>query len=129
MKRMNETLETVLLYGCATLVVGGLTLGLTAGIHAIPHLNKSVYQAQVRHVEAVSDEYLVFTELENGEKKVFENEDNWIAGKFDSSDIYNDLELGQDYCFKTIGWRIPFLSQYENIIDYRPIGQGEVCDY
>ena len=55
--------------------------------------------------------YLVFTEHE-----VFENTDQFIIGKFNSSDIQNQLEFGYTYKVKAMGWRVPFLSWYRNII-------------
>lgn len=57
------------------------------------------------------DKYLVFTENE-----VFENTDSLMFWKFNSSDIYNEMEEGKTYKVKVAGWRIPFLSMYRNII-------------
>lgn len=55
--------------------------------------------------------YLVYTD-----KEVFKLEDSLIFGQFNSSDIYGMLTEGKTYKFKVIGWRIPFLSMYRNII-------------
>lgn len=63
-----------------------------------------------------SSKYLIFTTLEDGDKKVFENTDAWFAGKFDSSDMYNEFEVGETYTIRTHGWRIPVLSMHENIL-------------
>ena len=35
--------------------------------------------------------------------------------KWDSTDIYNSLEIGEEYEIETTGFRIPFLSEYPNI--------------
>ena len=55
--------------------------------------------------------YLVFTETE-----VFENTDEFFKGKFNSSDVYNQFDIGKTYKCEVIGWRIPLLSWYRNII-------------
>ena len=58
-----------------------------------------------------SSKYLIFCEEE-----VFENTDQWLVGKFNSSDFYKNLKIGKKYNLKVCGWRIPFLSWYRNII-------------
>lgn len=55
--------------------------------------------------------YLIFTDNE-----VFENTDQFILGKFDSSDLYNKLEVGTSYHCLVVGHRVQFLSWYRNII-------------
>ena len=61
---------------------------------------------------------------ENGHKymvyckgEVLSNEDSWIFLKFSSADLYNELEKGKTYKCTIAGWRIPFFSMTENIID------------
>lgn len=55
--------------------------------------------------------YLIFTENE-----VFKNEDSLLFFKFDSSDVYNSLEIGNEYCVQVNWYRFPCLSMYRNII-------------
>lgn len=55
--------------------------------------------------------YLIFTSEE-----VFKNTDAWYFGKFKSSDIYRDLEVGKSYLIKVSGYRVPMFSEYRNII-------------
>lgn len=62
--------------------------------------------------------YLVFTD-----KEVFENTDEFLRFKFNSSDIYAKLKDGQTYEFTLIGWRLNFFSMYRNIIDVRSNSQ------
>ena len=38
-----------------------------------------------------------------------------FKGKFNSTDLYNQLEVGKTYKVKTTGKRIHFLSMYKNI--------------
>lgn len=71
---------------------------------------------KVNRVENIAkggdSKYLVFTENE-----VFENTDTLLRFKFDSSDIYNEIEVGKKYKARVYGWRVRFLSWYRNIVD------------
>ena len=69
-----------------------------------------------RVVDGDDSKYLVFTDSE-----VFQNVDSWIYLKFNSSDYYNDIQVGGSYELQVAGWRIPFLSRYRNIVDYREL--------
>lgn len=79
------------------------------------HFNDTEVIATVNDKESVSSKdshtYLIFTD-----KGTFENSDSLFRGKFDSSDWYSQIEKGKTYKFTIIGWRIPFLSAYKNII-------------
>lgn len=66
-----------------------------------------------RIVVKESSKYLIFTDRE-----VFENVDSLWALKFDSSDYYRNIRVGQ-FCTLTVtGFRIPVLSSYRNIVGY-----------
>lgn len=39
-------------------------------------------------------------------------------GHYDSADVYADIDEGKTYEFTTVGWRIPFLSMFPNVIEY-----------
>ena len=66
-----------------------------------------------------TDKYLIYTDI-----GTFENTDEWLCGKFNSSDIYGRIKIGDTYEFTVIGFRIPFLSAYQNIIEVKHIEQG-----
>lgn len=57
--------------------------------------------------------YLIWTE----EGEVFENTDQLMVGKFNSSDIQGQLKVGKKYHCSTIGIRNQFFSWYRNIYD------------
>ncbi len=59
--------------------------------------------------------YLVFTD-----KETLCNKDSLMYLKFNSSDIYGEIQPGATYRFNVYGWRIPFLSMYRNIISADP---------
>lgn len=56
--------------------------------------------------------YIIFTESE-----VFENTDSFLSLKWDSSDLYRDIKVGESCSFKVTGFRVPFLSWYRNILE------------
>ncbi len=105
-----------------------LRVGLTvAGIAALvgscaasPHFDRDTYRATVTEKVVKrydkSDKYLIFTKLEDGSIRIFENTDSLLEGKFSSSDLYAKLEAGKTYDIKTYGWRVPLFSWYENIL-------------
>ena len=91
------------------------------GIFAATSFNDTEYTVTVTDKERVvgnaSSYYLIFTEDQNGEVLVFENTDNIFRGKFDSSNIQGELKIGSTYNITVVGYRIPFLSMYQNIIE------------
>lgn len=58
--------------------------------------------------------YLVYTE-----QGTFENSDSVLDGKFDSSDVQGRFKVGETYTVRVRGYRIPFLSSYQNIVEVR----------
>lgn len=58
-----------------------------------------------------NDTYMIVDTNDNAYKIT----DMLFLGKFDSTDIYNKLEIGGTYKIKTTGYRNNFLSEYPNI--------------
>ncbi len=105
-----------------------LLLGIViAIIIAIPfvqnYYSEKTYTATVTDKDVKnydsSSKFLVFTKLENGETRVFSVEDTLVKGRWNSADDYADIEVDETYTFTVIGWRNPFLSSYENIIEFQ----------
>jgi hypothetical protein len=74
-----------------------------------------------RIVESISDNgiisyYLVFTEA-----GTFKLEDDIVYGNFRSSDWYGDIKSDEVYEFEVIGWRIGYISEYPNIVNYKQL--------
>lgn len=99
-------------------VVLGL-IGITAACNGA-HLDRDTYVGRVTDKQVKrkddTDKYLVFTKLEDGSVRVFQNTDSPLEWKFNSSDIQGELEVGKTYALRTYGWRIPFFSKYENLV-------------
>lgn len=57
------------------------------------------------------------------ESRPFVNEDVWYRFKWDSGTVQNDaIRLkGKPVKIKKYGWRIPVLSQYENVVSIKEV--------
>lgn len=101
------------------------------GYEAIFCFNDTAYEITVTDKERIyegngdssSSKYLVFCDDENGNSIVFENTDCFIRGKWNSSNIQGELKEGNTYRITVVGYRVPFLSMYQNIIGVESINQ------
>jgi uncharacterized membrane protein len=59
--------------------------------------------------------YMLIIETAQG-REVFVNKDNLFFWKFNSSDVYANLNEGETYLFTSVGFRFPLLSMYKNIV-------------
>ena len=107
------------------LVLGVLILLGSASIKAVfQHTTIEYYKVTITDKERISvgsgedisHKYLVFAD-----ENVFENTDSIFHWKWDSSTVQSKLEKGKQYSIKTYGWRVPFLSWYENIVSVKAI--------
>ena len=97
---------------------------LLIGQEALFNFNDTEYTITVTDKERIytgsgdnsSSKYLVFGDDQNGNSLVFENTDCFIRGKWNSSNIQGQLKVGNTYKITVIGYRVPFLSWYQNII-------------
>ena len=107
------------------IIVAIVVVLIMVGISIYLSFNDTEYVATITKTERIETDgeskYLIYCKLENGEIRVFENTDTILRGKFNSSDIYADLQIGKTYKFTVIGLRIKFLSVYQNIISYEEI--------
>jgi hypothetical protein len=108
-KVVGFVVSAVVLWAC----VWGLVSAHAANLRS----TQEIVTIKVNKAERVGDgnkssKYLIFTD-----KGVFENTDEWYYGKFDSSDLYNEIQAGKSYTCTTVGWRIEFWSSYRNIIN------------
>lgn len=60
--------------------------------------------------------YMVFTK-----QGVFEDTDSLLFLKFNSSDVWGQLEVGRTYRCDTVGWRVPQFSWYPNIVGCKTV--------
>lgn len=97
---------------------GALIISLIGSYHTSERMTNLTIEGKERITVSTSEgntssKYLIFTDRE-----VFENTDSLLRLKFNSSDFYGRIKVGQTCDFTVIGWRIPFFSVYRNIIEY-----------
>lgn len=80
----------------------------------------AIVKSKERIIKDGDSYYLIFTD-----KGVFKNADSFFFLKFNSSDFHNEIDVGEWYVFETIGWRIPIISAYPNIVKYEKINCGK----
>jgi hypothetical protein len=51
------------------------------------------------------------------------DEDSWINGKHNSSNLYGRIEVGHTYQFRIVGYRSGIGSHFANILDMREVPQ------
>lgn len=99
---------------CVTLIVIMIFVGIFY-ICFIGYFNKQNLTITVKDKyiknSKESSKYLVVDE----ENNTYEITDLLFKGKFNSTDIYNQLEKGNTYKVETTGYRIHLLSSYQNI--------------
>lgn len=93
------------------LIVGGCF----GGCVAVTRATEKTVTFTVRRVDDQATrgghKYLVFTD-----HGVYEDKDSFMYLKWNSSDLYNNLQVGHKYTCKTVGMRLPFASSYRNLI-------------
>ena len=78
-----------------------------------------------RITTSTDSKYMIFGKDENGQAVVYENTDNMLRGKWDSSTLQAEMEVGKTYEVQLVGFRNPVFSWYENILDAEPVGVQE----
>jgi hypothetical protein len=121
--------------GCLTAIVTAILLVVIAVI-VVPVMNFSndhKYTVTIADKERVTtsvtkgqtySKYLIYGEDENGKTYVFEDTDTLFRWKFNSSDVYGALKEGETYELTVIGFRVHILNWYENIVDFKAVGNG-----
>ena len=99
--------------------VGGIIYSIAANYNEQTYV-ATVTDKDVRNYNN-SSKYLVFTKTEDEETRVFSVEDSLLRFRWNSSDVYGEIEVGKTYQFTTVGFRFEILSMYENIIDFEEI--------
>jgi hypothetical protein len=107
--------------GFSTFVIIGVLLfvGAIAGGFIIQKSTEKTVTFRVKDKERVQNcnsdgcdsKYLIFTD-----HGTFKDTDALLYFKFNSSDLYGNLERGKTYTCKVNGFRFGFTSSYQNII-------------
>lgn len=95
----------------ATFVILAILAFLGFGIGSYTAADTSREGCVVTDKDRTKDDMRVYTE--NCGTLVVS--DNWFKGVTNASDLYAEIEPGQTYTFKTVGWRIPLFSEFPKV--------------
>jgi len=104
--------EALLVVAVLTIIVVPIAIGVTAYLSS-QHQQTITVNKSERIVDngGKSSRYLIYTK-----QGVYQDTDTLLFGKFNSSDLYSQLQQNKTYSCLTVGWRVPFLSWYPNLI-------------
>lgn len=104
-------------------VLAACLIAVFLGVWGLASLNTHTVTITVSGTDRAwygkGSKWLVLGTDANGEPLVLENTDNLLRLKFNSSDIQAVIEEGETYEAEVVGYRIPILSWYENIISIK----------
>ena len=90
-----------------------------------PHFFRNTYIVTIANKQITRhdniDTYLIYTQMENGNIRVFENANSLLEFKIHSEDVYWGLTINRKYEIKAYGLSIPLLSSYQNIIKVKGV--------
>lgn len=104
----------------AIIVCVALGSALYRPFNKVSNERKVVATVTDKAVKNSEDEskYLIFTETADGQIQTFEITDSLWRGRFDSSDVYAGIKVGNTYRFTVAGSRNQLFSWYPNIYEY-----------
>ena len=117
MYNLKETIATLFIIG-----VVGIIIWCCGKLITIEYQNPQTITCEVKEkwVKRNGERDLYLIKCDN---TVYKISDLLFKGKFNSSDIYASLEVGKTYEIKTTGYRIKFLSDYQNINKYKEVNE------
>ena len=90
-----------------------------------PHFFRNTYTVTITSKRVISrnnvDTYLIYTQMEDGNIRIFEDANSFLEFKIRSADVYWGLTINKRYQIKAYGLSIPFLSYYQNIIKVKGV--------
>jgi hypothetical protein len=120
-QRIKEVKEKMGKFGVAILLI--LVIAAVALPSYVYNSTKATFtdtvtKAWVKSAPGSTDQKYLIETTNHG---VLEDTDNYLYLKFDSSDIYGQLQPGHTYTFTTVGWRIPLLSWYPDVLSVQEV--------
>jgi hypothetical protein len=111
-----------MLVGFVALLLVGAVVAATVGGYFDRTTRTTVVTGKERVCESgnSSCKYLVYTE-----SGTYRLQDSIFIGRFDTSDVYGQIDEDTCYEITSYGWRVPFFSTYPNIedIEERPAAE------
>lgn len=103
----------------AIVIIIGIILILSISM-LFPHFIRNTYKVTITNKQIVkhnnTDEYLIYTQTEDGDIRVFQNTNNFLELKFNSKDLYLAISINREYEVRAYGFNIPILTHYQNIV-------------
>ena len=105
-----------------------IVIVLLSVIMFFPHFFRNTYTVTIANKRVIkrnnTDTYLIYTQTENGDVKIFNNTNSLLEFKINSEDLYWGLIVNNKYEIKAYGFSIPLLSYYQNIISVKGVKIG-----
>lgn len=106
--------------GVAVIALIGVIVSGTIvwGVWGVSYRNEHWATCEVTGKDRGADDgsYRVYTR----ECDTLGNEDSLFRGKYNSSNVWQQIEPGHTYRFRIVGSRLPALSQFANILEVQP---------
>lgn len=116
-KRSFKKLKIGKIIICLIVILGVILL--------FPHFFRNTYIVTVTNKRIITnnytDTYLIYTQNEDGNMKIFKNTNSLLELKTNSESVYWSLIINRKYQIKAFGLSIPLLSYYQNIIKIKGI--------
>ena len=100
------------LFGAGAGLVVGLLVMIPFLSYAETHWNERVVTCTVASKDRTEDDMRIYTE----QCGVFANADSLWRGKTTSGDLWGQVEPGETYAFRVVGWRNGFFSAFPNVL-------------
>lgn len=113
----NQLSERVIIILFAIIIASAIILNLWKPINKAVNERTVTVSVTDKNVKRSDDDdkYLIYTLDEDGETQVFEITDSLLKWRWNSSDLYAKIEVGNTYKFTICGYRWRFMSIYPNI--------------
>ena len=113
MKNVFKRITVIdVIVGVVIILVLFITLGLPFCTRfAEDNITITITDKDIKRSGSEDDKYLIYTD--NGTYEITDTIAYW---RWDSSDLYGSIQVGETYNCTVAGWRIPLLSEYQNII-------------
>lgn len=108
------TLVTLLVLIITTLLILGLLFSIISGYLNYQEKEIIVKDKYIKNEASGKSSRGVYYIVDN-ENNTYKISDLFFIFKFNSTDLYNSLDISHKYKIKTTGFRIQFFSMYENI--------------
>lgn len=113
LRKENGDIEVVFSIIIGILILG--FIGIAIYFSTVEYQNEETTEITVKdkYIKRDRDDDLYLVAGDNGE--TYKIKDLLWKGKFNSSDLYNQLDIGNKYKITTTGIRLQYFSMYKNI--------------